>query len=73
MRRKHAPVKRKQTQRKHHYQKCMGKIRYRDQQEARAALHRLAASQRDTVPSRSYSCHECNGWHLTSKADRYAS
>lgn len=64
----------KKAKRKHNYQRCNGKVRYRDQREARAALQRLnATSKRDKVPSRVYWCYECNGHHLTSRPDRYAS
>lgn len=47
---------------------CRGKTRYRDQQEAVEALHRLQVkSKREVQPTRVYECPICNGYHLTSK------
>lgn len=48
------------------------KRRFRDKAEAVAALHRLAKSDRNKVPDRAYFCSNCNGYHLTSKPDKYA-
>lgn len=47
---------------------CRGKVRYRDTEEATAALHRQANySTRAKVPVRAYECDECAGVHLTSQ------
>lgn len=44
-----------------------GKVRYRDQQEAKMALSsiRSAANRKAVYPVRAYECPECKGWHLT--------
>jgi hypothetical protein len=54
--------------------KCpTGKVRYRDKTEA---LHGMSAivqgSGRDRLPTRTYECPMCAGWHLTSQADAFA-
>lgn len=43
-----------------------GKVRYRDQTEALAAIHGLKESDSEVIPIRCYQCPKCNGWHLTS-------
>ena len=47
--------------------KC-GKIRYRDKQHALWHLHWMQANAvSQKIPSRSYHCELCKGWHLTSQ------
>lgn len=53
---------------------CRGrrKARYRDREEAKAALFglRLLAEQRGTTPPvRAYPCGTCHGWHLTGQTE----
>lgn len=50
-------------------QRCRsGKTRFRDRAGASAALNAIKkTSSRDVVPSRSYLCPDCKGYHLTSK------
>lgn len=51
---------------------CGGKRRFRDRQEAlRSVRHAAFVSTREKVPTRAYECPNCNGWHVTSKANRY--
>lgn len=48
-------------------QRACGKHRYRDRQEALAALRAIVGrSRRDKVVKRAYACDRCHGWHLTS-------
>lgn len=50
---------------------CRGKRRFRDKVEADRALHTLAnRSTRDRIPTRTYQCPRCKGWHLTSSPER---
>lgn len=52
-----------------HKPKCL-KRRFRDSKGANFTLHRLQnTSERDKVPTRSYYCVHCKGWHLTSQTD----
>ena len=47
-----------------------GKRRFRDKNEALAALHRITARVSKLAgdkPVRAYPCDYCNGWHLTSQ------
>lgn len=47
---------------------CRGKRRYRDHDQAIAALHRISnGSTRQRVPRRAYPCPECRGYHLTER------
>lgn len=47
---------------------CRGKMRYRDEKQASIALKQVQArSTRQKVPTRSYSCEHCHGWHLSSQ------
>lgn len=49
--------------------KSCGKRRFRDHTEAVRELRRIiTVSRRETVPARTYHCHLCKGWHLTSQA-----
>lgn len=57
-----------------------GKIRYRDHHAATLALTGMrrvrSLAERDGVPTkrmenRSYKCHMCKGWHLTSQGQRF--
>ena len=44
-----------------------GKIRYHDQEQAIAALHKiLSKDTRKHHPNRVYECQDCSGYHLTS-------
>lgn len=48
-----------------------GKVRYRDDQEAKRALDGVkrnddARPARHRTPSRAYECDSCHGWHLSS-------
>ncbi len=46
---------------------CKGKVRYRDQDEALAALHLIISGDvREKTPKRTYFCEDCAGWHLSS-------
>jgi hypothetical protein len=46
---------------------CKGKVRYRDKQEADAAIKFIGkGDQRQKTPGRSYFCESCRGWHLSS-------
>jgi hypothetical protein len=65
--RKFTPGKKKQNKR-NTTKTCKGKVRYRDQREATAALHRLGTGDtRERTPSRVYFCGVCKGHHLTAK------
>lgn len=46
-----------------------GKKRFRDHLEATRALHTIGnnALPGSRRPIRSYECHRCGGWHLTSQ------
>lgn len=48
---------------------CRGKTRFRDQDEATQAMHRIQGKgdQRQKTPQRVYECPDCRGWHLTSR------
>ena len=50
-------------------QTCAGKVRFRDQREAKRRLQRITThtEKRATTPARAYECHWCKGWHLTSQ------
>lgn len=52
--------------------KCGGKRRFRDHDQATAALRtiRTYGEQREKNPQRAYHCPVCNGWHLTSRPER---
>ena len=48
-------------------QRCGGKRRFRDHEEAARALRsQKSNSTRDVICVRSYYCERCKGWHLTS-------
>jgi hypothetical protein len=44
-----------------------GKLRYRDRIAAQLALTRIDNANPDRGEKRTYRCHLCRGWHLTSK------
>lgn len=70
--------KRVRPTRQLHLTKCsMGKVRYRDKQEALNTLHKIQvkalyeqsdAGQTKRRECRAYECDCCHGFHLTSKA-----
>lgn len=50
--------------------KCV-KVKYADEQTARAAIERIKkVSTRKKVPENVYFCKECQAWHLTSQINR---
>lgn len=51
-----------------------GKVRYRDHEQATAALQRLkVSSTRSKIQTRDYPCSQCQGYHLTaSRRDVYS-
>jgi hypothetical protein len=54
---------------------CAQKRRFRDKQQATAALHRIMGSgikKRGSLPQRVYYCETCHGFHLTSLEDYHA-
>lgn len=46
---------------------CRGKRRFRDMQEAKESLRRIAAAPRAHAPVRWYFCQRCRGYHLTKR------
>jgi hypothetical protein len=45
-----------------------GKTWYRDEIAAKVALARVERGADDRRERRAYRCHDCRGWHLTSRA-----
>lgn len=62
----------KKTKRKPNRKRtCQGKRRFRDREEAVAAIRTLRTkSDRGKHPHRAYECPTCHGWHLTSQDPR---
>lgn len=49
-----------------------GKALYADEKSALEHINLIKnKSTRSTIPIRPYFCIPCNGWHITSKADKY--
>lgn len=44
-----------------------GKVRFKDHNSAAAALQRITPRDGEKAPVRSYRCHLCSGWHVTSQ------
>lgn len=67
-RRRPPPTVRKR--RKHNTSRsCNGKTRFRDEKEAKQALHLIQnVNTRSKVPVRTYRCPRCHGVHLTAQS-----
>lgn len=52
--------------------KC-GKIWYRTKLDAVLHMSKMKNehTQSTHLPKRAYDCHKCDGWHVTSKPDRF--